>query len=317
MAGFSFFRLLRNDDVARKGGGMRVVIAGGSGFLGEALARHLGTRAEVSILTRGTSRVRVGSPVVWDPRTRGPWCEIVAASDVVINLAGENIGAGRWTRSRKESLVTSRLVPARALAAVFREHPRAGRVFISASATGYYGARGDEIIDEEAAPGDGFLAHLAVEWEAAAREAEGAARLVIPRIGVVLAPHGGALAKMILPFRLFAGGPMGTGRQWMSWIHLDDVVALVSWFIDTPHAGGVYNATAPEPVRNREFARALGRALSRPAVIPIPAIAIRLALGEMADALLLSGQRVVPRRAMAEGFAFRASGIADALRGLR
>jgi hypothetical protein len=317
MAGFSFFRLLRNDEAVWKGGVMRVVIAGGSGFLGEALARHLGTRGEVSILTRSISRVRTGSPVLWDPETDGPWREIVAASDVVINLAGESIGAGRWTKSRKESLVASRLVPTRALAAVFRENPRADRLFISASATGYYGARDDEILDEVAGPGDGFLAHLAVEWEAAARAAEGAARLVIPRIGVVLAPRGGALAKMLLPFRLFAGGPMGTGRQWMSWIHLDDVVALVSWFIDTPGVAGVYNATAPEPVRNREFARALGRALGRPAVIPTPAIALRLALGEMADALLLSGQRVVPRRAMAEGFAFRASGIADALRGLR
>lgn len=295
---------------------MRIVIAGGSGFLGEALASHLATRGDVAILTRNAARVRVGTPVVWNPAADGPWRDAVASSDVVINLAGESIGEGRWTDARKESLRASRIVPTRALAEVLREHPRPGRLFISASATGYYGARGDELLDESASAGEGFLARLAEAWEAAAREAEGAARLVIPRIGVVLAPDGGALPKMLLPFRLFAGGPMGSGRQWMSWIHRDDLVGLVSWCIDTPAASGVYNATAPQPVTNLELAREIGEALRRPAWIKTPAFALRLALGEMADALLLSGQRAVPGRLIREGFRFRHGSVAEALRDL-
>ncbi|MHB0968894.1 MAG: TIGR01777 family oxidoreductase [Thermoanaerobaculia bacterium] len=295
---------------------MRIVIAGGSGFVGEVLAAHLAPRGDVAILTRNAARVRLGRPVVWNPAADGPWRDVVASADVVINLAGESIGEGRWTEARKESLRSSRIEPTRALAAVLRAHPRPDRLFISASGTGYYGARGDEVLDENAVAGDGFLARLAEAWEAAAREAEGAARLVIPRIGVVLAPDGGALPRMLLPFRLFVGGPMGSGRQWMSWIHRDDLVALVAWSIDTPAASGIYNATAPQPVTNREFAHEIGKALRRPAWITTPAFALRFALGEMADALLLSGQRVVPERLIREGFRFSRGSVAEALRDL-
>lgn len=295
---------------------MRIVIAGGSGFVGESLASHLAARGEVAVLTRNPARVRIGRAVVWNPASDGAWRDVVASADVVINLAGESIGEGRWTEARKEALRSSRIVPTRALAAVLREHPRPDRLFVSASATGYYGARGDELLDERASTGEGFLACLAKAWEAAAREADGVARLVIPRIGVVLASDGGALPKMILPFRLFAGGPIGSGRQWMSWIHRDDLVALISWSIDTPAASGVYNATAPEPVTNRELAREIGAALRRPAWVKTPAFALRLALGEMADALLLSGQRAVPDRLLREGFRFQRGRVADALRDL-
>lgn len=298
---------------------MRVVIAGGSGFIGEALVQALEPRSDVFVLSRNAARVRHGKPLVWNPGDDGGWRETVAGADVVINLAGESIADGRWTESRKRALEASRLTPTRALVQVLRDHPLPRRTFISASAIGYYGDREDEILDERSAPGSDFLAALSIGWEAAAREAESHARVVVPRISIVLAPHGGALSKMILPFRLFAGGPMGSGRQWMSWIDLDDLVAMFLWFIDNDATRGVYNATAPEPVTNREFARALGRALHRPAIVPAPRIALRLLLGEMADALLLGGQRVIPRRALADGLSFRATTVeaSRALRSLR
>jgi uncharacterized protein (TIGR01777 family) len=183
--------------------------------------------------------------------------------------------------------------------------PDPGRTLINASAIGIYGLRGDEPLSEAAPPGEGFLADVVKRWEELARRAEGAARVVILRFGVVLAPGGGALGKMLLPFRLGLGGSMGSGRQWMSWVDREDVLRMIEWAVDHRSAQGVYNVAAPHPVRNRDFARALGRALHRPAFMPTPAFALRLALGrEMADEMLLGGQRVVPARAAAEGFTF-------------
>lgn len=279
---------------------MRMVITGGTGFIGEPLVRRLVARGhDVGVITRSPAKVRAGRPLSWQQVGEA------ASADAVINLAGENIGGGRWTEKRKRQIVASRVEATTALVEAMNSRPDPRRAFISASATGYYGLRGDEVLDETASSGGGFLAEVVRRWEELAHRAEGAARVVILRFGVVLGPDGGALAKMLLPFRLGAGGPMGSGRQWLPWVEREDLLRMVEWAIDNPAAQGVYNVTAPNPARNRDFARALGRALHRPAFIPTPAFALRLALGrEMADEILLGGQRVVPARATAEGFTF-------------
>jgi uncharacterized protein (TIGR01777 family) len=284
---------------------MRIVIAGGSGFLGEPLVKRLLARGDdVAVLSRNPAKVRAGRGVQWDGKSQGAWSQEAASADVVINLAGENVGEGRWTDARKQQLVASRLDATAAIVQALRNAPPRERVLVNASAVGYYGLRGDEALDESGSRGGGFLAELVEKWEAAAREAEPLARLVLLRFGVALAPDGGALKKMLLPFKLGAGGPVGSGAQWMSWIDRDDAVRIVEWAIDNPNARGIYNATAPEPVRNHDFARSLGRALHRPAFMPAPAFALKAAFGQMAEEVLLGGQRAVPRRAEREGFVF-------------
>ncbi|HYI10966.1 MAG TPA: TIGR01777 family oxidoreductase [Thermoanaerobaculia bacterium] len=293
---------------------MKIVVAGGSGFLGEPLVRRLVARGDdVAVLTRNPSRVRAGRALQWDGRTQGAWSEQAAAADAVVNLAGENVGEGRWTDARKRQLLDSRLHATHAIVEALRRDPSRRRTLVNASATGFYGDRGDETLDESGSRGGGFLAAVVDRWEAAAREAEPLARLVILRFGVVLAEEGGALAKMLLPFKLGAGGPIGSGEQWMSWIGRDDAIRMVEWAVDHGTVRGVYNATAPEPVRNRDFTKALGRALHRPAFLPVPAFALRLAFGQMADEALLGSQKVLPRRAEAEGFTFEAREIASGL----
>lgn len=285
---------------------MRIVIAGGSGFVGEPLVERLVARGDdVAVLSRNPAKVRAGRGVQWDGKTEGAWANEVAEADAVINLAGENVGEGRWTDARKQQLVGSRLDATSAVVEALRGAPPKNRTLINASAVGYYGfSRGDETFDEHGTRGEGFLAELVEKWERAAREAESFTRLVILRFGVVLAPEGGALKKMLLPFKLGGGGPVGNGQQWMAWIDLEDAVRFVMWALDNPGVKGVYNVTAPEPVRNRDFARALGRALHRPAILPAPAFGLRAAFGQMAEEVLLGGQRAVPRRAEREGFVF-------------
>jgi uncharacterized protein (TIGR01777 family) len=293
---------------------VKIVVAGGTGFLGEPLVRRLVARGDdVTVLSRNPANVAVGRGVQWDARTQGTWSNDVAQADVVINLAGENIGDGRWTQARKKRLVDSRLNATHAVVEALHRAPVRERALINASAVGLYGNRGDETLDENAARGSGFLAELVERWESAAHEADDAARLVLIRFGVVLAPDGGALKKLLLPFKLGVGGPVGNGRQWMSWIDRADALGLIEWAIDTPSARGAYNATAPEPLRNRDFARVLGRALHRPAIVPAPAFALRLIFGEMAEEVLLAGQRAVPRRAMDEGFSFAHSTLGASL----
>jgi len=292
---------------------VKIVLAGGSGFIGREVARVLSERGEIVVLSRNPSRVRVGRGVAWNPPAPGPWQEEVATADVVINLAGENISEGRWTDARKNELVSSRLDATKAIVDVLREHPRAGRLLLNASAVGFYGTALDEVLDESSPAGSDFLADLCRRWEAMAHEAEGAARVVILRFGIVLAADGGPLGKMMLPFKMFVGGPIGSGKQWMSWVDRDDVIRMIVWAIDHGTARGVYNVTAPNPVRNREFSAELGRAMSRPSIFPTPAVVLRLGLGEMADAILLCGQRVVPRRALADGFDFTYQELASSL----
>jgi len=288
---------------------MKIVISGGTGFIGEPLVRRLLSRGDdVAVLTRNPAKVRAGRPLAWEQAGEA------ASADAVINLAGENVGGGRWTDARKKRIIESRVEATSALVEAVNARPDDRRVFINASAVGFYGLRGDEVLDETAPSGDGFLAEVVRRWEEIARRAEGAARLVILRFGVVLGP-GGALGKMLLPFRLGAGGPIGSGKQWMSWVDREDVMRMILWAIDHPAVSGVYNVTAPNPVRNRDFARSLGRALHRPAFMPVPAFALRLAFGsEMAGEVLLGGQRVVPSRAAAEGFTFAYPDLDGALR---
>lgn len=293
---------------------MQIVVAGGTGFLGEPLVSELLRRGHVvAVLTRNAARVELGTALVWDGRSQGSWSPTVAAADAVINLAGENIGESRWTEERKRRLVSSRLEPTHAIVQALQANPSKQRTLVNISAVGIYGVRGDEVLDETSAHGDGFLVDLVERWEAAARQAETIARVVIPRLGVVLGPDGGALEKMVLPFRLGAGGPIASGRQWMSWIGRDDAIRLIVHPIENEAMRGVYNATAPEPVRNRDFAKALGRALHRPSLVPVPAFALRAMFGELADQLLIGGQRVVPERALAEGFVFETPTVDAAL----
>ncbi len=287
---------------------MRIVVTGGTGFIGEPLVRRLVSRGhDVAVITRDPSKVRAGRPLSW--KQTGD----VASADVVINLAGENVGGGRWTGERKRRIMQSRVDATNALVEAMNSRPDPKRTFISASAIGYYGLRGDETLDETAPSGGGFLAEVVRRWEELAMRAEGAARLVVLRFGVVLGRNGGAIGKMLLPFRLGLGGPLGSGQQWMSWVDREDVLRMIEWAVDNPSARGVYNVTAPNPARNRDFTRALGRAVHRPAVLPAPAFALRLALGEMADEMLLGGQRVVPARAAAEGFTFEYPELLGAL----
>ena len=278
---------------------MRVAVSGGTGFIGQVLVRRLLQRNdEVLVLSRNPERVRLGHGIPWSAVNEA------AGADVVINLAGENVGGGRWTAERKRRILESRLNATDALVEAMRRTPDKRRVFISASAVGYYGLRGDEIVGETSPSGAGFLAEVTRRWEDAARRAENIARLVIFRFGVVFGPNGGALQKMLLPFQLGVGGPIGSGRQWMSWVDLEDVLRAMEWAIDRQQVKGTYNITAPEPVRNRDFARALGRVVHRPSFMPTPGFVLRLVFGQMADEVLLGGQRVMPSRATAEGLTF-------------
>jgi uncharacterized protein (TIGR01777 family) len=296
---------------------MKILIAGGSGFLGSALtAQLIDTGHDVVVLTRRDAAARTRphlTVATWTPDGHaGPWAIALAGAGAVINLAGESIAARRWSAEQKERLRQSRLLATRSLTAAMRAMQNPPPVFVSASAVGYYGNRGEDTITEASAPGGDFLASLCREWEAAAAEAA-VARVAVVRTGIVLDSREGALAKMLLPFRLFAGGPLGSGRQYMPWIHREDWTRLMAWIVENDGARGAFNATAPAPVTNAEFSKALGRALHRPSFMPAPVFALRLALGEMADALLLSGQRALPVRATDLGFSFKFNNVDEAL----
>jgi uncharacterized protein (TIGR01777 family) len=295
---------------------MRIVVAGGTGFLGTPLTSALAHDGhEVVVLSRGsrTSPAPKVSFVPWTPNGEsGSWASVVDGAGAVVNLAGESIAGKRWSAAHKQRILDSRVHATRSLATAIRDAANPPPVFISGSAVGYYGPLGDQPVAEDAPPGSDFLAQVCVEWEREASRAGARTRLVLVRTGLVLERDGGALPEMLPPFKFGAGGPVGSGRQYWPWIHRDDWVSLVRWSIATPVEGAV-NATAPNPVSNAEFAKALGRALHRPAFMPAPAFALRLLLGEMADALLLSGQRAVPAKATQAGFAFKYGTLDNAL----
>lgn len=281
---------------------MHVLITGGSGFIGRALCTELRRAgATATVLSRRPDAVRlpVGAQVVGS-------LEGLPAVDAVVNLAGENLAGGRWTAARKQRFRDSRLDVTRQLVDWLARLPAAQRpkVLVSASAIGYYGLGGEQPLDESAPAGEDFAAGLCRDWEAAAMRAEALGlRVCRLRIGIVLGHSGGALAQMLPAFRLGLGGRLGNGRQWMSWIRRNDLARMIVWLLNKPDARGAYNGTAPEPVRNAEFTGALAAALRRPALLPVPAPVLRLALGEMAE-LLLHGHPVLPTRALAEGFEF-------------
>jgi uncharacterized protein (TIGR01777 family) len=263
------------------------------------------------VLTRRPTRE---GDVLWSPGSGdASWTPVLADAEAVINLAGASIAGGRWTVARKTAIRNSRTDATRALVRAIGAARHPPPVFISGSAVGFYGTRADEPATEQTAPGSDFLASVCREWEAIAQQAAVSSRVVLLRSGVVLARHGGALPQLALPFRFFAGGPVGSGRQYISWIHLLDWVALVRWALATPGVQGALNLTAPFPVTNGDFARTLGSALGRPAWIRTPAAVLRLVLGDMADALILGGQRVVPEAAQKLGFVFRYPTLAPAL----
>jgi len=265
---------------------MNVALTGASGFIGRAVAEYL-QRSGHSV--RAVSLRGVLPP------------DALAGSNAVIHLAGEPV-AQRWTAAARDKILRSRVEGTRAVVAAMRAQPP--QVLISASAVGYYGSRGDEVLTESAQPADDFLGHVAAAWEEEARAAEPlGVRVARLRIGVVLGPNGGALARMLLPFRLGVGGRLGSGRQWMSWIHIEDLVALIAFLMRESTVRGVFNATSPFPVTNREFTRALAEAVHRPAILPVPAFVLKWMLGEMSDVLLAS-QRAFPDAAQRAGFVF-------------
>lgn len=295
---------------------MKVFVTGATGLIGRALVPELlrAGHGVVALSRRGVPQGLWGATVVQgDPTEPGVWQDALAGCDACVNLAGEPIAAGRWNEERKRRIHDSRLRAAQNVAAVIAT--RGPRVLVHGSAIGYYGSRGEEDLTESSVPGRDFLAESCAAHEAAASGAAARARVVILRTGLVLARDGGALPRMALPFRFFAGGPIGDGAFWQSWIHLRDEVALVVAALADARYAGPINGVAPSPVRNRDLARAIGAALGRPSLLPVPVAAIRLAVGEVAGVVTAS-QRVIPRRALDLGFAHRYPELGPAVRDL-
>jgi uncharacterized protein (TIGR01777 family) len=297
---------------------MRVVITGGTGLIGRRLAAALVARGDSVVVTsRGPERVEslpAGVEIAgWDGASAAELAPTIEGADAVVHLVGESIAGGRWTAVRKRRIEQSRTRSTEALVAALGAVERRPGILLQGSAVGYYGARGDEALTEASPPGAGFLADVCRAWEAAGEPAAAlGVRRVLLRTGVVLAREGGALPKMALPFRLFAGGPVGDGKQWVPWIHLDDEVGAICFLLDQPTALGPFNLAAPGGVTNRALSRAIGRALHRPSLLPAPAFAMKLALGEMAE-LLLASQRVEPAALLKAGYSFRQPAIQPAL----
>jgi uncharacterized protein len=300
---------------------MKILVTGSSGLVGTALVSALARGGHtVCRLVRpqsaGGEGTKEGFVVAWNPAT-GELGGAGVGADAVVNLAGASIADGRWTAERKKLLRTSRIDTTRALVGALAKMNARPSVLVSASAIGYYGNRGDETLTEESKPGGDFLAGLAQEWEAEALKAEALGiRVVLARFGIILAREGGALPKMTLPFRIGVGGKLGSGQQWMSWVTLEDVVGILRFAIENARVRGAINIVSPQPLQNAEFTKVLAKTMHRPAIFPAPAFALRLALGEMADALLLSSQRVLPRAIERVGYSFLYSDLPTALKSL-
>ncbi|MHC4508081.1 MAG: TIGR01777 family oxidoreductase [Planctomycetota bacterium] len=298
---------------------MRVIITGATGFIGRALCRELHKDYEVIALSRkaASAQKSLGNwakVVQWDARTPAGWEREADGALAIINLAGENVASGRWTAARKSRILRSRLDTARAVVDAVKKVPNRPKVVIQGSAIGYYGARQDEPLDEASTPGEGFLANVCRQVEAFAGRIEAlGVRCALIRTGIVLGCAGGALTRLMLPFRLYLGGHLGSGRQWFSWIALEDEVAAIRFLMENEPLRGVFNLTAPKPVTMKEFCQILGKVLNRPVWLNVPRFAARLAFGEMVDEMLLSGQRVLPTQLPAAGFTFAYPDVEKAL----
>jgi uncharacterized protein (TIGR01777 family) len=297
-----------------------VIISGATGFIGKVLVKKLVARNyHVVVLSRNpgkaaafnSSQVKV---VAWDGRSANGWGHYVDGAYGIINLAGENIAAGRWTPARKTAILQSRLAAGRAIVEAVTLSARKPRVVIQASGIGYYGNRGDTVLDETSSSGTGFLADVAIQWEKSTEpvEALGVRRAII-RTGIVLGRGGGFLSRILLPFKLFMGGCMGSGRQWLSWVHMEDEVSAICFLLEQDAAQGAFNLSSPQPLNAKDFFVEVGRALGRPSWLPVPGFALRMLLGEMAEELILSGQRALPARLLEAGYAFHYPSVRGAL----
>jgi uncharacterized protein len=300
---------------------MRVLVTGASGRIGKALCEELlGRGDEIVGLTRGPDKAKEAQPQVtwhaWEPTLERPDAAAFEGVDGVINLVGEPINQ-RWTDDAKQRIMDSRKVATHNLVGAIEGLATKPKVLVSQSAVGYYGNRGDETVDETSTPGNSFDAQVCVEWEKAAREVEpSGVRLAIVRTGQVMEPDGGILGELLLPFKLGIGGPLAGGKQWVPWIHLSDEVGILLWALDTESVSGVVNGTAPNPVTNKEWSKALGRAVHRPAVLPIPGFAVEIKFGREFGKVAQGGQKAVPKRTEELGYAFKFPEIDGALRNL-
>jgi uncharacterized protein (TIGR01777 family) len=298
---------------------MKAIITGATGFIGRALCRLLHKDYEVIALSRDASRAAksigdVAKIVEWDGRTTGSWFKEANGAFAIINLAGESIASGRWNESKKADILHSRLGSSKAVLEAIKQMDKKPKVVIQASAIGYYGPRQDEQLDENSTPGKGFLASVCRDVENSVEKIDQlGVRCVVIRSGIVLGRDGGAFVKLVKPFRFFLGGHLGSGRQWFSWIHLDDEVAAIKFLMENEKLKGAFNLTAPKPVTMGEFCKTLGKVLHRPAWLNVPAFAVRMALGRMADEMLLSGQKVLPKRLLNTDFDFKYTDVEQAL----
>jgi len=288
----------------------RIVILGATGFIGRALCRSLLEAGyEVVALSRNKIKGKeiLGEKVKiveWDSRSVKGWEDLANGAYAIINLAGENLSSGRWTEKRKVAILESRLNAGKAVVMAVNLVQNKPKVVIQASAIGYYGSRPDEVLDESSPPGEGFLSEVAKRWEDSTKEIEHQIRRIIIRTGIVLGRGGGVLSRLVPPFRFFVGGPPGSGKQWFSWIHLDDEVEAIRFLMEREDLQGVFNLTAPEQFIMKDFYHTLGKTMRRPSWLPIPGIVLRLLFGEMAEETILSGQRVFPKRLMEAGYRF-------------
>ena len=301
---------------------MRIVVTGATGMIGSALCRKLLSEGhEITILSREPEKTHASFPQTsvfpWEAVSGPPCMEAVDGADAVVHLAGEPIAEGRWTAKRKGIIEKSRVKGTFNLVDTLLRCPNPPRTFVSSSAIGYYGSRDEQVLDETADSGDGFLAHICRRWEQEAwRVRERGIRVVFARTGLVLSTEGGAFPRILLPFEMFVGGPLGNGKQWMSWIHVCDEIGAIEYALMHDDVEGPLNLTAPNPVTNNEFSRELSLELGRPAIFRVPGFALKLLMGEMAENLLLSGQRVLPRKLEEGGYRFTYPELKGALENL-
>lgn len=294
---------------------LRVAVSGGSGFVGTHLREYLTEAGDQVIQLVRRKPDPAAHEIGWDPAAGHVEAEALKGIDAIVHLSGENIAAGRWTTARKQRIRDSRVKTTELLAQTLAGLEAPPRVFVCASAVGYYGDRSGAVLTEDAPPGSGFLAEVCQQWEAACGPARAAGvRVVNLRTGVVLSPHGGALAKMLPVFRMGMGGVVGSGDQWLSWIALSDLLRVIEFVITNDGLSGPANAVSPNPVTNRQLTQAIGRVIKRPTLVPLPAVAVRLTMGQMGEETLLASSRVIPQRLQSAGFQFEHPELEEALR---